>query len=364
VTPTTAWLRRAAVAWALPGAPGSLAAALDRLDFVQADPIQAPARAQDLILRHRVRGYRAGDLDRRYPALGLDEDVLYAYGYVTPRLRALLHPRHDLRQPDGGFTPDRVATAVLDFVRERGVAHPRDVQAEFGAARATNDWGGTSSATTLLLERLHRYGLVRVADRVAGVRRYAVAEPVAPTLDRAARQRALVLRVARLLAPATESTLSTAVSRLVWWLNEPDAKPGGLPVIRDLIGRGELTAATVDGVRYVWPADLPADVGPAPARVRLLAPFDPLVWDRKRFGQLHGWDYRFEAYTPAAKRRLGYYALPLLWRDRVVGWANCPDAACLDRGGAEIGFAGPRPASRAFDTALAAELGRLRTFLG
>ena len=56
--------------------------------------------------------------------------------------------------------------------------------------------------------------------------------------------------------------------------------------------------------------------------VRLLAPFDPVVWDRRRFEILWGWAYRFEAYTPAAQRTLGYYALPLLWRDRVIGWGN------------------------------------------
>ena len=56
--------------------------------------------------------------------------------------------------------------------------------------------------------------------------------------------------------------------------------------------------------------------------MRLLAPFDPIVWDRRRFELLWGWTYRFEAYTPAPKRKLGYYALPLLWRDQVIGWAN------------------------------------------
>jgi hypothetical protein len=53
-----------------------------------------------------------------------------------------------------------------------------------------------------------------------------------------------------------------------------------------------------------------------------LAPFDPIVWDRRRFELLWGWAYRFEAYTPIVKRKLGYYALPLLFRDQVTGWAN------------------------------------------
>ena len=56
--------------------------------------------------------------------------------------------------------------------------------------------------------------------------------------------------------------------------------------------------------------------------VRLLAPFDPVVWDRRRFEILWGWAYRFEAYTPQVRRTFGYYALPLLWRDRVIGWGN------------------------------------------
>ena len=56
--------------------------------------------------------------------------------------------------------------------------------------------------------------------------------------------------------------------------------------------------------------------------MRLLTPFDPIVWDRRRFEIFWGWAYRFEAYTPAPKRKLGYYALPLLWHERVIGWGN------------------------------------------
>ena len=63
------------------------------------------------------------------------------------------------------------------------------------------------------------------------------------------------------------------------------------------------------------PSEQPARPRAAADGVRLLAPFDPVVWDRRRFELFWGWAYRFEAYTPAAKRKLGYYALPLLWRD-------------------------------------------------
>src|SRR5215212_4230371 len=73
--------------------PTTLARALARLGFVQADPIRAPARAQDLTLRHRVKGYRAGDLERRYADLDVEEDVFINYGYVTRPVFALMHPR-------------------------------------------------------------------------------------------------------------------------------------------------------------------------------------------------------------------------------------------------------------------------------
>src|SRR4029079_875274 len=85
-------LRRFAVAHSL-FPPTTLERAFDRLGFVQADPIRAPARAQDLILRHRVVGYRAGDLERRYAQLGVEEDVFLNYGFVTRDLYRLMHPR-------------------------------------------------------------------------------------------------------------------------------------------------------------------------------------------------------------------------------------------------------------------------------
>ena len=78
---TIAALRRQAVLGSLLP-PTTLARAIAAAGFVQADPIRAPARAQDLILRHRVTGYRAGDLERRFARLGLEEDFLYAYGFM------------------------------------------------------------------------------------------------------------------------------------------------------------------------------------------------------------------------------------------------------------------------------------------
>jgi len=99
-----------------------------------------------------------------------------------------------------------------------------------------------------------------------------------------------------------------------------------------------------------------------PEVVRLLSPFDPVVWDRRRFELFWRWAYRFEAYTPAAKRKLGYYALPLLWRDRVIGWANL--SVKQGRLQSEVGLNASRPRERAFARELETELQRVRLFLG
>src|SRR5262249_4980560 len=125
-------LRRLAVAQTL--FTTTLKRAIEKLGFVQADPIRAPARAQDLILRHRVRGYRAGDLERRYAQLNIHEDVFINYGFVTSRVQALMHPRSDSGVPAEGLVPwpaarRKRALLLLEFVRERGQVHPREVDA-------------------------------------------------------------------------------------------------------------------------------------------------------------------------------------------------------------------------------------------
>src|ERR1700733_10270179 len=129
-------LRRYAVSRSL-FKPTTLLRAIGKLGFVQADPIRAPARAQDLTLRHRVRRYRAGDLERKYVDLGVEEDFFVNYGFVTRKLQALMHPRPDATVPAGGgevWPPARRKRArdLLAFVRERGVVHPREVDAHFG----------------------------------------------------------------------------------------------------------------------------------------------------------------------------------------------------------------------------------------
>ena len=350
--------------------PTTLKRALHRMSFVQADPIRSPARAQDLILRHRVKNYRAGDLERRYASLDIEEDFFIIYGFVTRSLHGLMHPRAGEQRGRGEKEKSKRRRLLLEFVRERVEAHPREVDEHFSQGTVTNYWGGTSNATTHLLDEMHYRGLLRVARREKGIRIYSArdlpakagGEACPPELtdprERRARIDALVDVVVQIYAPLTSASLSSLVTRLRY------AAPQWLADLKSAVPRAKerLSQARVDGVDWFWPANENALGQTVEERVRLLAPFDPLVRDRDRFERLWGWVYRFEAYTPITKRRLGYYAMPLLWRARVIGWANLSvKNGVLD---SEFGYARYQPRERVFKLELEAEMARMRVFLG
>jgi len=358
--PTLDDLRRYAVARTL-FKPTTLARAIDKLGFVQADPIRAPARAQDLILRHRVTGYRAGDLERRYERLPIEEDAFVNYGFLPRRHLALMHPR----TPKQAWTAAtrRKAAEVLAFIREHGPTHPRAVEAHFAHGRRINAWGGSSLATTHLLDDMHYRGLLRVQRRDNGTRIYAAVEH--PPADggreaRVARATALLDLIVRKYAPLPGSSLVYLTRLLRYGAPHLQAEAR----IALAAARERWQSATIEGIHWYWPVD----ENPRSRRwsvdehVRLLAPFDPIVWDRRRFELLWGWTYRFEAYTPPAKRTLGYYALPLLWRDAVIGWAN---ASVRDgRLAVTSHFVAGAPEDEAFRRELKDERDRLAKFVG
>ncbi|MCA0198963.1 MAG: winged helix DNA-binding domain-containing protein [Proteobacteria bacterium] len=364
-TPTLDHLRRYAVARSL-FEPTSLPRAIARLGFVQVDPIRAPARAQDLTLRHRVDGYRAGDLERRYPRLPVEEDFFVNYGILPRAIQCLMHPRTARTAwPRARW---KQAEAVLAFVQSHGVVHPRDVDAAFEHGTTRNGFGGNSRASTQLLDGMHYRGLLRVARRENGIRLYApqLAHERDPPSEPDAALDALIDVAVAKYAPLPAATLN----RLVSWVGST-AAPQWHGRRRAALARAKarLPQATVDGDRWYWPAGedpcsrrYARGEGPDD-RVRLLAPFDPVVWDRERFERFWNWAYRFEAYTPASRRIRGYYALPMLWRGRVIGWAN----AAVHDGQLRLqpGYVdGRAPRDTAFGPALRDEQAHLARFLG
>jgi uncharacterized protein len=354
-------LRRYAIARSL-FKPTTLPRALARLGFVQADPMRVPARAQDLILAHRVKNYRAGDLERRYPRLPIEEAFFINYGFLSREVLALLHPRGTPRAHGAwDATMQLRADNVLAFVRRNGHSCAKDVQAHFDHGTIKR-WGGNLNVSASLMDGLHYRGLLRVVRRKSGTRVYEAIEHVprdeSPSA-RLARAGQLLDIVVGLYAPTPAPSLRYLCGLL------RNGVPHLAAEVRQLCEQAPLRYghAEVDGVLWFWPQD----EKPAATRhrvddkLRFLTPFDPVAWDRRRFQLLWGWEYKLEAYVPAHKRRMGHYAMPMLWGERMLGWANLKVVnGQLQH---ELGFAGMRQRGEEFKRAVDEALEQMRDFL-
>lgn len=343
--------RRRLVASSFPD-HGCLADALEGMQFVQADPIRAPARTQDLVLRQRVPGYVAGDLERDFPNLDVEEGYLFAYGFMPTSVWRNLRWRNRRKLTKREKT-------VLAAVTERHEVHPRELEESFGRKSVANPWGGQSRETKRILEELHHHGYLRVSRRERGLRVYQVPHEAGDRgMDPSMRYRRLLLATAHVFGPTTKRFL---LSELRSQNHLLPARKDRLAVFESLLAAGDLSEVTVADATYVWDEQdwMSTEIHD---RVRILSPFDPLVRDRERFEKLWDWAYRFEAYVPAAKRERGYYAMPVLWRDRVVGWAtaNVTD----QRLHVNFGYVEKRPRPRTFRSSAEEEVESLTTFLG
>ncbi|MEM6821854.1 MAG: crosslink repair DNA glycosylase YcaQ family protein [Verrucomicrobiota bacterium] len=329
----------------------SLADAIDRLRFVQADPIRSPARAQDLILRHRVTDYRSGDLERVYPDLQLEECFLYAYGFLPKELWQVIHPKAHKKH-------SRSEEMILEIIRNFGPMHPKQIESHIAGKRVRNYWGGFSRTGKMSMDSLHNRGALRIAHRNRGIRVYEVAEPFEPSLSKKERFKAILLSTLKSMGPTTRTFLVSELTHFGYLVKPLEARR---MCLQELIDTGQIRADEVDSVEYIS-LDQAAPKGALSDRVRILAPFDPIVRDRARFEHLWNWTYRFEAYTSKAKRKLGYYAMPVLWRDWVIGWANANvenEQLII-----EFGYVKNHPKSREYRKAAKQEAARLAKFLG
>ena len=347
--PTLNQLRKQVVSTSL-FPPCELGEAVNRLGFVQADPIRAPARAQDLILRHRVQSYRAGELEHSYPKLGLEEGVLYAYGFLPKDLWRVIHPKPNKPLSD-------TQRDVLELIQQHGPMHPKEVESHLGAERVRNAWGGFSRSTKMALESLQHRGRLRVARRDNGIRVYEAAEAFEQPLSPMERFEEIILAALRTMGPATRKFLLGELSHFKYLMGTPTERRRCLDA---LIQAGRIRTDLVESVEYLSLDERPKGRRKANT-VRILAPFDPIVRDRERFEQLWGWTYRFEAYTPKSKRKRGYYAMPVLWREHIVGWAN---ATLRDnRLRVKFGYVSGRPQEADYREAAEREVARLAKFL-
>ncbi|WP_375392615.1 winged helix-turn-helix domain-containing protein [uncultured Sphingomonas sp.] len=349
---------------------GQLLRTLDRLGLFQIDSVNVLQRAHYLPAFARLGGYDTGLLDRAVWGPRRARRMWEYWAHEASLLPLDLHPllRWRMARADrgeGGYGGLRVfaterrgeAMALLDRVRDQGPLAASDLE----GARGPGGWWGWRDAKRTL-EWLFWAGHLTTATRRGGFERvYDLPERVLPpavlalpTPAPAEAQRALVERSARALGIATDAEL-----RDYFRLRPAE----GDPAIAALAAAGVLLPVAVPG--YAARAWLHRDAR-RPRRVHaaaLLAPFDPLVWERTRAERLFGFRYRLEIYTPAAKRVHGYYVLPFLLGDRLVARADLK----ADRQGARLlVHAVHLEADAPVETmpALEAELDRMAGWLG
>jgi uncharacterized protein YcaQ len=278
--------RRIAVhAQLLDGSATSVLDTVRRLGFLQIDPIATVAPPQQLVLWSRLGPYDVAELDR----LLWDEKALFEWNaYIWPIESLPLIQARMRRRRTGQYAYERRGTELLKtnarFVRfllgeleRNGAMLSRDIEGDAKRSWETHRWYG-SRRVALLLEILHSRGKIAVVGRRGGQRLWDLA-------DR--------------------------------WYPEVETVP--LKTAERLLEEQRFRAQGVRLTKLGWEAHPDAADGPVPERVTFLSPFDRLIHDRDRAEALFDFHYRLEMYVPKAKREYGYYVLPILVGDRLVG---------------------------------------------
>jgi uncharacterized protein YcaQ len=293
--------------------PTGLLDVVRRLTLLQIDPIAAIAPSADLVAWTRLgSSYSPADLDT---ALA---------GRTLVELRAMIRPSEDLAlyradmadwewaehgeqpgwrasQRDWVRANDACRLDILDRLGSSGPLPSRELRDTCKVPWRSTGWTYNRNVTQLL-EFMVLRGEVAIAGRRGGDRLWDLAGRVYPDDPVISRDEALRIRNERRLR-----ALGIARGRGPECRVEPvDVGAAGVP-------------AVVEGVKGEWRVDPSLLDQPFSGRAALLSPFDRLIYDRKRMVELFGFDYQLEMYKPAAKRRWGYFALPILYGDRLVG---------------------------------------------
>ncbi len=304
-----------------------ITATLQRMRILQIDSVNVFSRSHYMPLFARLGAYDTTLLDRL--AFSRRPRWVESWAHVASLVDVadwpLLQFRRDAaREKYGDDDWARANAGLLGWLRDeladRGPLRPADIEHDAREGSRGSWWGWDDVKNGL--ERLWLMGEVAIAGRRGFERRYALAADVLPPaalaspVPRAEAIHELVRRAALAYGVATAADLAD-----YWRIRD---RPAVLAAVRDLVDAGEIEPATVEG----W------EVGGRPAKAWLhrdaarprridataiLTPFDPVVWFRDRAERLFDFDYRIEIYTPAEKRRFGYYSLPVVVGDDVVG---------------------------------------------
>jgi uncharacterized protein YcaQ len=297
-----------------------VAEALGHLGYVQVDPINICGRMHDLILRNRVAGYREGGLhahihsgrrpgfEHYLPGSGILVALpMEAWAHVSEGAR---RRRTSANHYGGRLSAgeERLAKRILAEIAERGPLTSDDIDHE---ARATTNWGTGGRMAKIVLDKLFFHARVLISCRRGFRRVYDLPERVLPPAVLAAPP-----------APAELTARWTVVCRLRQ-RRLTTVRKAELRLVGDLVHPVEIEGCPPlwclrEDVPLLEASGEPPEVGARRAPL-LLAPLDPVIYDRRLTLKLWDFDYTWEVYTPRARRKRGYYALPVLSGTEIVG---------------------------------------------
>lgn len=309
--------------WDLPAGKEGAARVVDRLGYVQIDTIAVIERAHHHVLWTRHPGYRPAML---WELLGRDRRVFEGWTHAAAFIPIDDYRFYIRRTRWFAERPKtqkwlRENRAVVEHARERIRAEGPLRSVDFKDSRDQRgpwwDWKPAKRALEILFDA----GELMIAERHNFQRVYDLTERVLPPeVDTTEPSPA---QIAQFVVRRTlQSQGIIPATRVGWWLKDRKHVAAALD---DLVQSGDAVLVRIDGHDgEMWYAstrhlEAAASSAPVPRRVRLLSPFDNLVIDRQRTLDLFGFDYRLECYTPASKRRYGYFTLPILWGDKLVG---------------------------------------------
>jgi len=320
---------------ALPAEPESVLRVMDRVGSLQFDPLEIAGRNHDLVLLSRIAGYRREWTDRWL----YQDRVLYeTYNKmlsIVPTAELpwyrLTWDRNHAEHTGGAFDEHApLVEELLGRIRDGGPLLPRDV-----GPRAAIEWyWRPTNQVRAILEALSEAGILGISRRERNLRVYDLVERLFPAELLAQRVPEWEQRRHRLLSRYRAGGLLGAGGQSELWYGTGRNAAERASLRAELVERGEIVPVVVEGVkgeRFVVGSELPileqagreVAAGEPPGGVArgvaFLAPLDPLCWDRDLLRKLFDFDYVWEVYVPAAKRRWGYYVLPILFGDRLVG---------------------------------------------
>ena len=316
----------------LEAAPASVLEVVERLGLLQFDPLEVPgARNHDLVLHARISGYRREWCDQWL--YGEDRRLIELYNKslnMVP-MRELPHYRvtwhRNLAAHDNGILKDQaqVAKAILKRLKTDG---PLSTAAFGEHSHAVDWWWAPTRASRAVMEALFVTGRIGIARREGNRRYYDLMERLVPANLLKLREPEEVALTHRLLSRFRATGLTKAVGTQGEVMYSAGSGPERAQRTARLVEDGELLPIEVDGLkgtRYMIASEEPileatTDPSSLPRPdASFLAPLDPLVWDRRQLRDLWEFDYLWEVYVPEAKRKWGYYVLPILFGDRFVG---------------------------------------------